>query len=278
MRRLLAVTDRATPSQEAVERACALAAEHCANLHLLLLLPDGAASIAQAAVASELAGTISALQKRHPCIAELRSSIAVGDGAQSIIGAAETTAADLIIVPGSGATGDTGFATAVVSAIVHDAPAPVLIVQTRAVQPYRTLLVAVDEAGSVDTVLDLACMIDSVREIIGVTAYRTPLGSGPAAEDAVQADHRARLEASMHDGVARHPAIAARCTAVAAPGDVLSVVAGTAIDHDPDLIVIGTHARRGLGLLIHGSVAQAVIAALPFDILIGRLDRPKDAS
>ncbi|MFC3580901.1 universal stress protein [Sphingomonas hylomeconis] len=268
MRRLLAVTTSCDPSHAAIERAGQLAARDCADLRLIALLPHDTPAADCAAATAALDDRAEALAARRPCIASLTARATAGEEAAVMLAEAADYRADMIVLPGPADNGAAGLAAAAIDQVVRTAIAPVLIVQAPPERPYRRLLVAVDDDPTAEAVLHLACLVDSAAEIIAVHAYQPGVGGADAAE---RAEHEARLAAMLHAVVAQHPAIAARCTAIAVPGPILSVLVGATLDHAPDLLVLGTHARHGIALLLHGSVARSVVAALPFDILVGHV-------
>jgi nucleotide-binding universal stress UspA family protein len=51
-------------------------------------------------------------------------------------------------------------------------------------------------------------------------------------------------------------------------GDAVSGILATAREERPDLIVMGTHGRHGLGRFLVGSVAEAVLRDSPYSVLI----------
>jgi nucleotide-binding universal stress UspA family protein len=58
-------------------------------------------------------------------------------------------------------------------------------------------------------------------------------------------------------------------------GEPAEALHQVAVDCDADLIVVGTHARKGLGKLLLGSVAEALIRIAHVPVLVAR---PKDFS
>lgn len=57
-------------------------------------------------------------------------------------------------------------------------------------------------------------------------------------------------------------------------GDARDVILQAATDVHADLIVIGTHGRRGLSRLLLGSVAEHILRRAPCPVLTVRLDTP----
>jgi nucleotide-binding universal stress UspA family protein len=56
------------------------------------------------------------------------------------------------------------------------------------------------------------------------------------------------------------------------------VVADAATRFKADLIVVGTHGRRGLGRMMLGSGAEQIIRLAPVPVLVIRHNEPKNAS
>jgi nucleotide-binding universal stress UspA family protein len=103
------------------------------------------------------------------------------------------------------------------------------------------------------------------------------------------ADQIERLASVLHERMA---VLRERVTRVCAPlqgetpfsqetvfhvrlGDPTAALHQVAVDCDADLIVVGTHARRGIGKLLLGSVAEALVRTAHVPVLIAR---PKDFS
>jgi nucleotide-binding universal stress UspA family protein len=51
-------------------------------------------------------------------------------------------------------------------------------------------------------------------------------------------------------------------------GDTVDGILATAQEERPDLIVMGTHGRHGMGRFLVGSVAEAVLRGSPYPVLI----------
>ncbi len=79
----------------------------------------------------------------------------------------------------------------------------------------------------------------------------------------VEKDKREQLEKLAQQ---RIPA-AVRCKTLVTSGDPAEQVLETARDLDADLIVMGTHGRKGLSHLVLGSVAERVVRESPIPVL-----------
>lgn len=56
-------------------------------------------------------------------------------------------------------------------------------------------------------------------------------------------------------------------------GDVATMLQQVAVDYDADLLVVGTHARRGVARAVLGSVAESLVRAAKLPVLVARTKR-----
>ena len=78
-------------------------------------------------------------------------------------------------------------------------------------------------------------------------------------------------EAELDAAAARLAPLGAAIDRVALPGMASDEIVGMARQRHADLIVMGTHGRRGLSHLLLGSVAERVLRAAPCPVLTLRL-------
>lgn len=89
----------------------------------------------------------------------------------------------------------------------------------------------------------------------------------------VEAIARKKLESTLEGVQRRVPAANADLRAGVASSEIL-----TAIDElRPDLVVVGTHGRRGVGRLLLGSVAEKVVRLSPVPVMTVRHHPSKPA-
>jgi universal stress protein A len=60
-------------------------------------------------------------------------------------------------------------------------------------------------------------------------------------------------------------------------GDPAAEIVRWAKGHGPDLLVLGTHGRRGLRRFVLGSVAERVLREAPCPVLVARARKRDDA-
>jgi nucleotide-binding universal stress UspA family protein len=135
----------------------------------------------------------------------------------------------------------------------------------------RTILVPVDFSACSETALDyavdLAAKLDAKVYILNVIGIPAPgvheLGAAlpPALIESIAHDCEAALQKL---GEARRPKAQIADTLLRT-GDARDVIIHIAGDIGADLIVMGTHGRRGRALL--GSVAESVVRTSPCPVL-----------
>ncbi len=90
-------------------------------------------------------------------------------------------------------------------------------------------------------------------------------------------DTAARLKKAVDDRLAlyvkTHGSLKCRVVSHLRVDETASCIAQLAADLEADLLVVGTHSRRGVARLLLGSVAQSVIALAPCPVLVVRPKR-----
>lgn len=144
---------------------------------------------------------------------------------------------------------------------------------------YKRILVPTDGSsvseGAVDAAIDLAQARGS--EIVALSVA-VPEPVFQSLEGAVPYDPGLQVDVLLEHAQGYVDAVAARaakagvhCTPVTFSAlDPAEAIADTAREHDCDLIVMGSHGRRGLSRLLAGSVTQAVLADAPVPVMVLR--------
>lgn len=137
----------------------------------------------------------------------------------------------------------------------------------------RTILVPVDFSGHSEAALDyaveLAGKLDAklyILNVVGIPAFGVPeLGAAlaPTVIDSIVRDSEAAL-AKLAD--ARRSKVQIAGTLLRT-GDARDMIIHTAEEVAADLIVMGTHGRRGVGRALLGSVAESVVRTSPCPVL-----------
>lgn len=140
---------------------------------------------------------------------------------------------------------------------------------------FKRILVATDFGDASQLALEYACVLaqrfGAGLRVVHVVETPPPVGTEldvpGAAEDLDRAlqDAQHRISEAMR-GVSGDDVVAQVLVGFA-PGRIVEY----AQDHDIDLIVLGTHGRRGLAHLVVGSVAERVIRSAPCPVFTVRL-------
>jgi nucleotide-binding universal stress UspA family protein len=139
---------------------------------------------------------------------------------------------------------------------------------------FARILVAVDETPQSDAALALAMQLAAEQhaELTITTVMRHP-GEWYAPPDViVDPAIDARLEEDARSLLDR-AAESARASGLEVEtclqeGQVIDAIVRCIADHRADLIVLGTHARRGIARAVQGSVAEGVLRATAIPVLI----------
>lgn len=138
----------------------------------------------------------------------------------------------------------------------------------------QKILVPVDFSQCSEQALDYAVELADklgaavhLLSVIGIPSYGVPeLGVGVTATmmDNLIADNQAAL-----DALARPRKLDSKNVIIRA-GDARDVILQTAEELGADLIVMGTHGRRGISRALLGSVAEMVVRTAPVPVLTVR--------
>jgi nucleotide-binding universal stress UspA family protein len=203
--------------------------------------------------------------------ASVEHHIASGFPDEALVEQATKRRADLVVVGTQGRSAVDHFLLgSVAQHVVRLAPCPVLVARrSTAPEPPRRLLVPTDFSRQADTGLDLALTVAAPGAIIELLHCWHPpslLGDETAAEwhrDArAAAEQRGRqlVERRTRRGVTLELALSEEAPA---RGILRRLEEGRY-----DLVVIGSHGRRGLRRAILGSVAERVVRHAPISVLV----------
>lgn len=108
-------------------------------------------------------------------------------------------------------------------------------------------------------------IVHAFDELVFLTGYEYSNQAFEAARDAA----REVLDKAME--IARSSGVPADCKLIETPGVRLAdVVAEEARSWEADLVVVGTHGRRGVGRVLLGSGAEQIIRLAPVPVLAVR--------
>ncbi|MGS1015409.1 universal stress protein [Allosphingosinicella humi] len=271
MRSILVATDLGKGAHNALGRACRIAHETRAELHILHATGADTTFENGSAIRRRLHDEAETLIGTPPLVElDLSIRLSQNEPVSAVLKEAARLKPDLIIL---GAHGEPRFRDVLfgttASRVSREAGQPVLVVQNDYHSTYARVMAAVEER-SADEVLRLACSIASMQALYVVHAYgsatQSLFGYGDLLED-VRADQAAKIEqvlARMYAPESKRPEV----HNIVEEGEVISVLMREWDKTRPDLVVIGTHGRHGLARLLHASVAEGVLLGCPSDILV----------
>ena len=293
--RILCPVDFSDPSRRALHYAAALAVRDGAQLHVLYVVPAvmplpvpmlmlavRPAPKGTAAVAAEALDAFIA----HAALPQAPITIVrEGPPVDAILSCAADIAADLIVL---GSHGRDGLGHLLFGStaerVLHKAPCPTLVVPVHAAEPasvdavkFTRIVCAMDFSPSATRALGLALSLAqdhgaelTVLHVIDGASEDDLDAARPAAVRA-RADELVRA-ARQRLHAALPPDASAGCTIreVVRPGRAAHAIPLEAGERAADLIVLGAHGHRGLGLLGIGSTTHAVVCRSVCPVLTTR--------
>jgi nucleotide-binding universal stress UspA family protein len=187
---------------------------------------------------------------------------------------------DLVVM---GTHGRTGFRRvllgSVAEKVVRLAPCSVLVVRGRADAPVRRhVLCPVDLSEGSKRAAELAAELAAAAgarltllHVLQLPAAHGPELSLPNYLEDIEGAATRLLDEWAGTLRVRSKVTVATCTAIGSPASEIL----TMLDTEPsvDLVVVGSHGRKGLGRLLLGSVAEQVVRHAPCPVLVARARR-----
>jgi nucleotide-binding universal stress UspA family protein len=139
----------------------------------------------------------------------------------------------------------------------------------------RNILVPIDLDDSAAQVLDyavaLAAKLDAKLHALHVVPWPLLGAEVPiAVTEASMDDILKGKQQAFDDLIAAHTAKLSLGSAMLKTGDARTAILAAAVELRADLIVMGTHGRRGVSRLVLGSVAESVARTAPCPVLLVR--------
>lgn len=190
----------------------------------------------------------------------------VEDKPEDAILSAARNADSLVIVLGTHGRGGIGRAVlgSVAEGVVRRSETPVLAIHPANAlapegPPFKNVLVAIDEGEPSEAAVRIAVTLlpQDGHQLTFCTVVTEP-GEGPSAKAQLTLDRALEYAREYH-------VTAESCMLSGKPTD--SIVAA-ASERQADLIVVGTHGRKGLERLFSGSVAESVLRSAQIPVLI----------
>ena len=206
-----------------------------------------------------------------------------GEPRQRIVETAIERNADLIVMGTHGRRGLSHvFLGSVAERIVRTSPVPVLttgpaeLAKGGGIAAFRHILVPTDFGEPAERALEtasaFAAKFDAKLTIVHTSALAASAAYWPADEI------RRNAETDLARALAKMRERLPRAESVLVHGDARELILEVARERNVDLIVMGTHGRRGLSRAFLGSVAERVVRTSPIPVLtVGARAQASDA-
>ncbi len=284
----MAATDFSPFAQRALRRAAELAVQHDARLHVVHAMraesaldrvfgSEDSTALAARAIGDELEALASPLRARG---IEVTAALARGAPAQAIAAALEQLHPLALVVGAHGRSAVRDMFGTTAERLAERASSPVLVARTKALRPYRRVLVSVDLGPASAAALAAAATLCPEAELLALHSYEPlfemKLLGAHVGTDAVQSyNSRSRLHAaeqlrSFVDGLG---ALGERVRPLLRLGRPHEQILGAAAQSECDLIALGRNGSLASDLFL-GSVSKHVLRRAKADVLIATAAPP----
>lgn len=276
--RILAATDFSTRSNRAVRQAGLLAAPAKAQLHLVHVVDDDQP---EELVRIEMREAQRLLSEQAAAMPELqgvqcRPRVVPGDPFDGILRAAADARANLIVM-GSHRKQLLReiFIGTTVERVIRNGPFPVLMVNHEAQRHYRKVVAPTDMSEMSADAIRAALSIGLMSEGATLLHAFLPLAKGkmfvagldrPSIDNYVASERQQAMD-ELAGFVVANGLGGDKWSLNVAEGGPFEVISQAVADLQPDLLVMGTHARSGLLKALLGSVTEEALRSLNVDIL-----------
>lgn len=137
---------------------------------------------------------------------------------------------------------------------------------------FKRLVVPVDHSDLTDTVIDIA--LQAMGERGHVVFLHVRRDAADVEGDAVEGEYKAidadlaNLKGMVERRLGDQPLDDERVRFEVRAGDVVEAVLTTADEHSADLIIMGTHGRKGIYERFAGSMTERVVAQTDVNVLV----------
>ncbi|HEU0012592.1 MAG TPA: universal stress protein [Longimicrobium sp.] len=272
----------------ALDAALQLAAAVGATLHVVRayepftalgapLTPEYAAALVQASSPEAMRALLEEDVRARTDYAPLELCAAAGSAEAVLADYAERVRAELLVV-GARRHGPVGRALlgGTAKALIREAEVPVLVVHEPFRHPLRRVLLSTDLSDLSALVHERA--LDLVEQLFPgaepQVASVLVIGAAPALPAPLQGDVLGVADQELTRWLRSRRPRPYRLVGRVRKGEARGRIVAEARESRTDLLVLGTHARRGVRRLLAGSVAAGVVAAAQCNVLVIPALRP----
>lgn len=277
---ILFATDLSVRSDRACERAVQLAKTHGARLVIFHGFDEELPASLHEHVGKAAREEISDLLAKIPAAADITVEIDIVAGRDylSIIEAGERADADLMVMGvHRNESGRKPFLGTTLERVIRNGRRPVLVVPNVVKGAYKSTMVGVDFSVFSRFAIRGGMALCPDSDFHMVHAFRVPFAGfqhGDRTRSEEGEAHAAELAQMIDEEMAAlldtasDEASPAKIERINRHGDAIAVLREEVDRVRPDLLVLGTHGRVGLGHAVLGSVAEAFLNLPPCDVLV----------
>lgn len=286
LERVVVATDLSLGARRAVRRASLLPLAGGARIELLHVLPEattprppkGAMQEVKKALANEARYLQTQLQQHGQKNVSIEMFAVSGRPFAEILRHSHARHAQLIVI---GRHGGAGFRSLLIGStaerVVRGRTAPVLVVTADARRPYRRPLIAVDPASRTGPLSECAMRVlpADLAQLEVLAAYEVAYegymradGMSSASIRSIRREQATACRKAVAEQVSHRVPKTTRLRLLVKRGDAREVIRRVSMEHASDLVVLGSHSRRGLARFLLGSVAVDILRSLTVDVLI----------
>jgi nucleotide-binding universal stress UspA family protein len=292
--RILVGVDDSDVSREAVAFAARLAREHDGQL-VLAHSVNWAPVVTQMVSSSPILDTrpiVDDLKQQGQTLLDAAMDVALhagvkaephaleGEPAHRLLEYAAESHCTLIVMGTHGRQGlQRVFVGSTTEAVLRASAIPVLTLRAGVTHPeaagrcFERIVVAIDDSEPSDAALEVACAFpaEDRRYVALCSIAGTAVVVGDKSyHEAVMHDLRAQAERLVDAAEGKARARGVTAEARVAEGNTDEALIAAAKEEKADLIVLGSHGRRGLRRFFIGSVAEGVVRRAPVPVLVIR--------
>jgi universal stress protein E len=272
IRRIVAGVAALRPDDPALAAALRLSAQLGAELYLLHVETGDAPSAVAASLGrtSALRGVAESAQPGCTMMGRVTCRVATGAPDQRLLEAAEARDADLVVLGATrrGALAGTFLGTTA-GRVLRGARAPILVVRGALPEQPKRVLLTTDLSHHAAYAHARGGALARALCAPGEVEMRSLFVEPPILPDEAFSGRRIHLDAEGELTTFLQAEVPSSCsTPCVRGGDPASEIVREARDWAADLLVLGTHGRRGASRLFLGSVAETVLRHAPCATLV----------
>ena len=276
MKTILLGTDVSANLSPAWERAIKLARENRADLHIVHVvdenLPESVASSEKNQAIENINSRIKQLDLESTL--SVKTQVIVGKESEEFVVYSKEVRADLIVIGVRKALYEGFFRGTTSEEIIRFSEAPVLVVKDPVSASYSRIAVCMDFSVHSRLAFEFSLKIAPDAQFYLIHAYQDPIGDMLFQSESRLKKRESELQrleslilSEMENSTLNIDTDNRAIERIIKRGEVRQVIRHEVKQLEPDLLVLGTHGRTGIGYALLGSVAQDILGNPPCDTM-----------